>query len=393
MKDASDVTLSVFNVMWFRELVRGLHSHGFAITSIGTSRTMEGAALHHPLYPAFALQWAGVMAHSHSTQYAAMELFHLLAPFYIGATKAVWGLTGVNHQLFRKARKLGIPIVADSGGVHKRQSLEVLINEHKIWDLRYPSTSVSRITRRAELEYELADYIVGGSTQVRNSFLERGFPAEKVIVNPYGVDTHRWCAAGTSPGTPCSNRMIFIYTASIGLRKGIHYLLQAWKKLSPKNAELWICGTGNMEIVTRFRPLPDSIRVLGQKSHAELTALYSRAHVYVLPSLLEGLARSGIEAMAAGLAPIVTPATGLDDYIQDGVNGWFIPSRDVDSLAHQIQYCTQNPDRVEEVRQEARKISGDLSFEEYGRRSSEILTAIIHGESPPAFPTSWAIQQ
>jgi starch synthase len=374
--------------MWFRELARGLHSHGFTIDSIGTSRTMEGAASHHPLLPAFAMQWTGVRMHSLRLQYAAMESFHLLAPFYLGATKLVWGLTGMNYHLFRIAQKRGIPIIADSGGVHKRKSLDMLIEEHKIWNVSYPVHHVSRTTARAESEYKIADYIVGGSSQVRDSYLERGFPPERIIVNPYGVDTNRWRAASISLEYTSTDKMIFIYTASIGLRKGIHYLLQAWKKLAPNTAELWICGTGNMDIFNRFSPLPDSIHVLGQKSHAELADLYSRAHVYVLPSLLEGLARSGIEAMAAGLAPVVTTATGLGDYVRHDINGWIIPERDVDALAAQLQWCMINPDKVSLVRSEARKIAGQLSYADYARRSADILSAVLKGRNPTVFPHS-----
>jgi len=389
MKKPYDVTLSCFNILHFRELAYGLANSGHSVASIGTCRSMQGAARHKMVFLAFLLMYVGAKARTIGIQYSAMDVFTRLAPFHLKSTKAVWGLCGVSHRLFKRAKRMRLPVIADSAGVHKRKSLEMLIKEHKNWGIPYPEYYVAQTTRLAEKEYELADYIVGGSTQVRNSYLERGFPSEKILVNPYGVNTTLWnkvCHNDLNLDGP----MVFVYTASIQPRKGIQYLLEAWKMLQPKNAELWICGSGNMDIVEIFSPLQPSVRMLGQKTHEELTKIYALGHVYVLPSLLEGLARSGIEAMAAGLAPIVTLATGLGDYIQHEVNGWLVSAQSADALAERIEYCIQNPDTVARTRNEASKISGKLSLEEYGRRSSEILEAVITNAQPSIFPSGWS---
>ena len=133
--------------------------------------------------------------------------------------------------------------------------------------------------------------------------------------------------------------------------------------------------------------LPDNVRFFGRVEHDRLVALYSKASVYVLPSLLEGLARTGLEAMAAGLPVIVTRETGLTDFVSDGINGWIVPSRDSDALATRFRWCIDHPTSVYEAGEAAfRRMSG-CDLDSYGNRCSEIARAIISDKQPPlTFP-------
>jgi len=59
----------------------------------------------------------------------------------------------------------------------------------------------------------------------------------------------------------------------------------------------------------------------------------SRAHIFVLPSLQEGMSNALLEAMACGLPPVATRIGGVEDIVTDGVNGILVKPGDASGLA------------------------------------------------------------
>ncbi len=76
--------------------------------------------------------------------------------------------------------------------------------------------------------------------------------------------------------------------------------------------------------------------MLGYRSDAP--ALTAACDVFVLPSTKrEGLARSLIEAMAYGIAPVVTDCGGSPELVVQGVSGLVVPVADAEALAAAIR--------------------------------------------------------
>ena len=65
----------------------------------------------------------------------------------------------------------------------------------------------------------------------------------------------------------------------------------------------------------------------------QLTALYSRAQAFVLPSLFEPFGRSVFEAMGHGLPCIVSDRGGIAESVEPGLDGLVVPAEDPDALA------------------------------------------------------------
>ena len=132
--------------------------------------------------------------------------------------------------------------------------------------------------------------------------------------------------------------------------------------------------------------MPRTITFMGSVKHDRLQEIYASADAYVLPSLLEGFARSGLEAMAAGLPLIITEETGLTDVLDDGVEGWVVPSRDVEALADRLRWCCSHRTEVEAAGQKAFERMRGQDFAAYGDRCAAIAQAIIDGRSPRDVP-------
>src|SRR5205814_10724482 len=127
------------------------------------------------------------------------------------------------------------------------------------------------------------------------------------------------------------------------LRKGIHLLYQAWRRLNlaPAQGELWLIG--KMQLPERMRSdLPGVVRCMDSVPHVELQSIYRRASVFVLPSPADGVGLVITEAMAQGLPVIITTNTGAAEVIEHGRNGFIIPADSVDALEAQMRWCIEH---------------------------------------------------
>src|SRR5262249_4022190 len=78
----------------------------------------------------------------------------------------------------------------------------------------------------------------------------------------------------------------------------------------------------------------DSVELPGYLEGADLTNAYHQATVFALPtSLQEGFPLSILEAMAAGLPVVTTPARGPADHLVEGRNALLVPAGDDAGLA------------------------------------------------------------
>ena len=91
--------------------------------------------------------------------------------------------------------------------------------------------------------------------------------------------------------------------------------------------------------------------------HVAVKPWLAKASVYVLPSFREGLPRSTQEAMAMGRPVITTDAPGCRDTVEEGVNGFLVPVRDVPALAHAMLRFVQNPGLIESMGRESRRLA------------------------------------
>ncbi len=254
--------------------------------------------------------------------------------FHVWSGSALHGL--------RVAKSLGIPSLLEIPTWH-RQKGKVLPpkTEHEIAmeNAPIPQRWLNRllISRQDSLEeYGLADLILVESEKAADSFRVLGFPNEKLYSMPQGVDANRF-----HPGpSPPLFRAVFV--GALIKRKGVHTLIEAWKKLRLPRAELWLAGHPHAEIKPYLVDLPSDVKVLGFKGDVE--NVFRAGSVHVFPSSLEGSAKTTYEAAACALAQITTREAG--DVVVDGVNGVVIPPDDVDALAAAIQFLYDRPDLV-----------------------------------------------
>jgi glycosyltransferase involved in cell wall biosynthesis len=211
---------------------------------------------------------------------------------------------------------------------------------------------MQRSLARKEKEYRLADLVVANSNFVKETFVSRGVPAEKIVVVSAGCPVCRNISANAGRN---KKPLVFLFVGRMSLRKGLPYLIKAWYLLKAgKKAELWLVGARELPNIM----LEDShagIRYFGVLSPQRLAKIYAQADVFVLPTLLEGLAYVLLEALSYGLPIITTKESGCGDFVQDGQNGFIVDAANADVFSGAMAWCLEH-------RQELRKM-GELSQE------------------------------
>jgi glycosyltransferase involved in cell wall biosynthesis len=95
---------------------------------------------------------------------------------------------------------------------------------------------------------------------------------------------------------------------------------------------------------SRYR---DNFRTFGYTT--DVLSYTSVSDLYVQPSITEGLGRSVIEAMCLGKPILVSGKGGIDELVDEGVNGFHVPAASAEALAEKIRYCYENRHLMSEM--------------------------------------------
>lgn len=166
--------------------------------------------------------------------------------------------------------------------------------------------------------------------------------------------------------------------------KGEDLLKQAMAKVvasEPDNIELLIFG--------QYQPVishdwPCKVRWLGPvRDDHVMTLIYSAADVMMVPSRVDNLPNTAIEAHACGIPVVAFNIGGLPDIVDHEQSGWLAPAFDIDSLAKGMLWVLSDPVRWKHLSHTARKIaearfSPNVVVEQYLRTYEQALVRSSH---------------
>lgn len=139
-------------------------------------------------------------------------------------------------------------------------------------------------------------------------------------------------------------------------------LLRALSSLKRVPWRLSLVGDGPlrsaMKILCEQLGLGERVRFLGARS--DVARILSNAQLFVLCTHWEGLPRSIIEAMRAGLPAIATRVAGVPELIEHGVSGWLCDAADHEDVSRKLESMLASPARRIEMGGAARRRYVDL---------------------------------
>jgi len=157
-------------------------------------------------------------------------------------------------------------------------------------------------------------------------------------------------------------------------RKGIKYLLEAFRNLRLPGAELVLVGNvaGSGKGLLHYR---DMFQHVPNVPHSEVHQWFEQADIFVYPSLHEGSPLAIYEALACGLPVITTPNSG--SVVQDGIQGYVVPIRDVERLKEKILLLYENRELCQQMSRKARLRAEEFTWAAYRRRLAHVLLNLL----------------
>ncbi len=168
-----------------------------------------------------------------------------------------------------------------------------------------------------------------------------------IVVIPNGID-YKDAQARSDAQAP----LRLVYVGRLAPGKGLAEALAALAAARAAGAatRLVIAGSGPEEPLLRqlvqSLGLGAAVSFAGPAYGERKARLLSEADVLLLASHDEGLPYALLEAMAAGVVPVVTPVGGIPDVVHPGVHGLFVPVGDAAAIAAAIGELSRDRQRL-----------------------------------------------
>lgn len=193
-----------------------------------------------------------------------------------------------------------------------------------------------------------------------------------IITNPNGTDTDDLSFSFNSQSKQV------LYLSKLGRKKGVLDLLYAWKIVeeSVPDASLVVAGSGPLkykatELATDLQL--ENVSFPGYVSNKRKRELFAESLIYVLPTYIEGMPLTPLEAMASGCAVVSTDTYGVRDIITDGVDGQLVEPGEPEQLAQTlINMLTEKKD-VYKLVENGKKRANELTTRKMLDREISII--------------------
>lgn len=287
-----------------------------------------------------------------------------------GSTVYLW--PGVSLATYRRLKDKGCTIVVERINCHRATARRILDEAYSRCGLAAGHAISDAAIEEETQKLRLADYVFSPSPMVRCSLQAAGIRTEAIIDTSYGWDPHRHTPRDHAP----SNGFTALFVGRLCVRKGVHLLLEAWRQAAIPGSRLMLAGFLEPEIEKlcagdlkrKDVVLPGFVR--------DVADLYSRADVFVFPSLEEGGPQVTYEAMACGVPVLVSPM-GAGAVARDNKDGYVLDPCDTAGWIAALQKLAADMDIRAQLGNAARLRAQEFVWENVGRLRLEALARAL----------------
>lgn len=275
---------------------------------------------------------------------------------------------GVSLETYERIRQRGNTIVTERINCHTMYAKRLLDEEYARIGWRGTHGISEGDVERECRELELADLVYAPNPFVVRSLLEAGVAREKILPATYGWDPRRM--RGSTQFREKEQGLTALFVGRLCVRKGIHLLLEAWKRADIKG-NLLLAGAVPHDVSEQLSG-PLASRGVVRLGHTfDIGSVYRSADVFTFGSLEEGGPMVTYEAMGCGLPVIVSPVGSSD--ARDGIDGFVIDPHDLDGWAAALRRLAEDKVLREQMGHSAREHAREFTWEKVAVRRREVL--------------------
>lgn len=206
--------------------------------------------------------------------------------------KNLIAFSGSAKKTILTGKKLSMKTFLIRGSSHILEVKKILMTENKKNKTKsnYPYSS---LIKNEILEYKNADKVILHSSFAIKTFLKRKYPKKKIILLPLGI------SKDIKLKKNYKKKKIILYLGQVTVRKGVHYLIEAFLKLKKNDFELHIAGpiVDDMKFIINKINSNKNIFLYGRVTENQKNELFKKASIFCLPTLEDGFAKVILESL------------------------------------------------------------------------------------------------
>lgn len=236
------------------------------------------------------------------------------------------------------------------------------------------------------LGLEASEMVIAVSQEMKRDILQYySLPEERVEIIPNGIDPgeFREVETGDTRREFGIKRPYILFVGRLSRQKGIFHLMDAVPRL-PQDIQVVLC-TGKAdtpelveELTEKIKFHPNIVWINQMLSKPKLIELYSRARVFVCPSIYEPFGIINLEAMACG-TPVVASATGgIKEVVVPEVNGLLVEPANPAALAEAVTRILVDDSLYNKLRKNGRKhVEEEFSWDRIAKKTAELYLKVL----------------
>lgn len=241
----------------------------------------------------------------------------------------------------------------------------------------YPYLWASGAREKYNEEISIANYFLAPSEIVKESLLyQNKVRKEQIVKISYGVDVEKFKVSDLKKDNK-PRKLLFVGQATC--RKGVNLLLKTLNEFDESKIELYVAGGFSKDSAWYAEyGHKKNVHFLGFVTRDVIADLYASVDAFVLPSYAEGLALVGLEAMASGLPIICSQYSGVNDLVEQGVNGLLVDVFEDGSLRNAMQTVIDaDSETLRNMGLAARKTAENYTWAHYNDKVQSLFAKIV----------------
>jgi glycosyltransferase involved in cell wall biosynthesis len=279
--------------------------------------------------------WDGLIVHRYVPVTSAFDMFPyvMLSGYYIKELEKTYNFDIIHAHTayagFLAYYKPKAPTIITVHGVYA-QFLNAIkedlsyVNENFLKKLRM-LIGAKLYSHLERVACKRSDGIIAITPKEKRLIIERYRVNDprKIFVIPNGVDIHESERIANEYSDKVNldfERPIVLFVGRLTYVKGLPQLLKAWRMLKSRgvNGTLVIAGKVESNSIAEYvHDFSSDVKVIQNVPRGELLALYSKADIFVLPSLFEGLPYTLLDALSLGKPALVSSRLCFEGLLGD----------------------------------------------------------------------------
>lgn len=267
--------------------------------------------------------------------------------------------------------------------VHKKVKIVALVHLLQWLVQKPPLLPLTKIMEKQMLKH--CHLIVANSNYTAEKITQMGLKTDKVKVI-YPAYEPLISQQDKVKDSFREEKIKLLFVANCLPHKGLHLLIPTLHLVKNKSFVLDIVGDYSLNItyvkkikqaIKKYR-LEEHVFWHGKVSREEIGQYYSRADIFVLPSLKEAFGLVLLEAMAFGLPVVASRVGGIPEIVEHQKTGLLVPPKDIVALSQAITILIKDENLRRQYGQKGKqKLASFLTWEKVGENFYRLVKVLL----------------